>query len=56
MRIFFAATILAAVLFSPSLHAQEEKTKSSFEFSFVAWENLSMPEFLYKDGDNYPCN
>ena len=53
MRNFFAVTILAAVLFSSLLHAQEEKTKSSFEFSFVAWENLSMPEILYKDGNNF---
>ena len=53
MRIFFAATILAVVLFSPSLHAQEEKTKSSFEFSFVTWKNLTVAPVFYRDGDKY---
>jgi len=53
MRKFFAATILAVVLFSPSLHAQEEKTKSSFEFSFVTWKNLTVAPVFYRDGDKY---
>ena len=53
MRNFFATTILVTVLFSPSLHAQEEKTKSSFEFSFVTWKNLSIAPVFYRDGDKY---
>ena len=52
MRYCLIVACLASLSLLPSLPGQEP-AGGSFEFSFVAWENLSIPEVLYKDGGNY---
>jgi hypothetical protein len=52
MRYCFIAACLVSLSLSPSLPGQES-SGGAFECSFVAWENLSMPEILYKDGNDF---
>ena len=52
MRHHLLSAILLCLACTLSLSAQQQDGRP-FECSFVTWENLSIPELLFKNGNDY---